>query len=83
MVPNQQSKSENHWINKTKIQFLLIFELLPSFIFNLLFIFCSNRATVNIFYQKKMTDIFNKFAFANRKLILIIIPETCDVYFKL
>ena len=44
MIPNQQSKSENHQINKTKI------ELSPSFIFILLFIFCSNKATVNIFY---------------------------------
>ena len=52
MIPNQQSKSENHRINKTKILFLLVFELLPSFIFILLFVFCSNRATVNIFYQK-------------------------------
>ena len=50
---------------------MFIFELWP-FIFILLFIFSGNRATVNIFYQKSMTDIFNKFAFANRKLILII-----------
>ena len=60
MIPNQQSKSENHRINKTKILFLLVFELLPSFIFILLFVFCSNRATVNIFYQKRMTDIFTE-----------------------
>ena len=72
MIPNQENKSENHCINKTKILFLLVFELLPSFIFILLFTFCSNRATVNIFYQKNITDIFNKFAFANRKLVLII-----------
>ena len=34
--------------------------------------------------KKRKTDIFNKSAFANRKLIVILFfPETCDVHFKL
>ena len=45
---------------------MLAFELRPFSIFILLW------ATVNTFYQKKKTDIFNKFAFAKRKLILIV-----------
>ena len=47
MIPNQQSKSENYQINKTKLLFMYPRFLIVSFIF------CSNRATVIYFIKKR------------------------------